>query len=234
MRLPVEKICALCHFYGILFCLDAAQTAGVVNINTDEFSPDYICGPGHKGLYGPMGTGFLIINTDTIPDSLCEGGTGSGSSELSQPLMLPDKFESGTLNLTGFAGLSAGIDFVSDKGTDTIFRHELNIISSIHDSFADMKEIELYTARPDGFSYVPLLSFNVKGMHSEEVAEYLNKHFDIYVRAGLHCSPLAHRSYSTDDRGTVRICPSAFTSNIASKSVVNAVYNLVKVKKIII
>lgn len=234
VKLPVEKICTLCHFYGVLFCLDVAQTAGVVNINIDEFSPDFVCGAGHKGLYGPMGTGFLIINTENIPSSLCEGGTGSGSSELSQPSMLPDRFESGTQNLTGFAGLSAGIDFVNGKGVDNLLRHELGIVTSIYDKFADMKGIELYTSRPDEYGYVPLLSFNVTDMHSEEVAEYLNKHFDIYVRAGLHCSPLAHRSYNTQDRGTVRICPSAFTGVYASKSIVNAVFSLVKVKKIFI
>ena len=234
VKLPVERICALCHFYGILFCLDAAQTAGIVDIDVKNSDFDFLCAPGHKGLYGPMGTGFLIINCDEIPDSLIEGGTGSGSSDLSQPLMLPDKFESGTQNLLGVAGLSAGIEFVSKKTTKRILKHEMNIVKTIYSAFKDMVNVELYTSYPDVNTHVPLISFNVKEMYSEEVAEYLNKNFDIYVRAGLHCSPLAHKCYNTTDRGTVRICPSVFTSINDAKAVINAVYILSKSKKILI
>ncbi len=234
VKLPVSRLCALCHFYDILFCLDAAQTAGIVKIDINDCAADFVCVPGHKGLYGPMGTGILIINTDKPIKCLVEGGTGSGSSENSQPEMLPDKFESGTQNLHGIAGLSSGIDFVNRKGSDRIIDHEMKLINSVYNTFSELKEVELYTQPPDITSHVPLLSFNVKGMYSEDVSDYLNKEFNIYVRAGLHCSPLAHKSYSTIDRGTIRICPSAFTSQSDMKTFVNALFRLVRTKKIFI
>lgn len=234
VKLPVSRICALCHFYDILFCLDAAQTAGIINIDMKEFNPDFVCAPGHKGLYGPMGTGLLIINTDNVPESLVEGGTGSGSSEYTQPDMLPDKFESGTQNLHGIAGLATGIDFVISKKTEKIVNHEMHLINWIYNEFSNMKSVEIYTKKPHIDTHVPLLSFNIKDMYSEEVADYLNKYYRIFVRAGLHCSPLAHKSYATINRGTVRICPSAFTSFGEAKQTVNAVNKLIQNKKIFI
>lgn len=234
VKLPVQRLCALCHFYGILFCLDAAQTAGIVDIDINDYCIDYLCAPGHKGLYGPMGTGLLIINSQRLPESLIEGGTGSGSSDFSQPEMLPDKYESGTHNLSGVAGLSSGVDFVMKKKPEIILRHEMNIIRFIYSAFENIPSVELYTSAPDIKAYVPLLSFNIKGYYSEEVAEFLNKDFNIYVRAGLHCSPLAHQSFNTSNRGTVRICPSVFTSISDAKALINAVYILSKSKKILI
>lgn len=212
IKLPVSRISALCHYYGILFCLDVAQTAGIVDIDVKNMDVDFICAPGHKGLYGPMGTGFLIINCDEVPDSLCEGGTGSGSLELSQPLMLPDKFESGTLNLSGIAGLSAGVDFVKKKGTGVILSHEFSLIKELYTKLKDIDCVQLYTKMPELHSHVPLLSFNIKGMSCDEAASILDRRFGICVRAGLHCSPMAHRSFDTDSVGTIRVCPSAFTT----------------------
>ena len=124
MILPIERIAALCRINGILFCVDAAQSAGIADINISDGSIDYLCTAGHKGLYGHMGTGLLIINSETTPDSLIQGGTGSDSANLNQPEILPDKYESGTPNLPGIAGLNAGIKFVLNRKPKKIYNSE--------------------------------------------------------------------------------------------------------------
>lgn len=210
IRLPVERICALCHNYGILFCLDAAQSAGVFDINIEKDNYDFVCCAGHKGLYGPMGVGVLVINCDTIPDSLTEGGTGSESQNLSQPDFTPDKFESGTLNVSGICGLKKGIEVVLDKTPMMISNIEMAHIRLLYSKLKTMQKIKLYTEMPTLEYYAPVLSFNVDGRSSEEVASLLNKH-SIAVRAGLHCAPLAHKCKNTLDIGTVRVSPSIFT-----------------------
>ncbi len=231
IKLPVKRIAALCKYYGVLFCLDAAQSAGVVPIDINDIGADFICVPGHKGLYGPMGTGLLLINTDKIPDSLYQGGTGSSSLEFKEPDILPDKFESGTLNYPGFVSLSKGIDFVSSKSIDRISNHEMKFIRKIYTKLKSMKNIKLYTKLADRENYVPLMPFNVKDKDPAKVAEVLDKNYGICVRAGFHCSPLAHKYMNTGDSGTVRICPSAFTTEKEVDIFINAVYNISKNKK---
>lgn len=224
---PYERICALCHQYGLLTCVDAAQGGGVFNFNLSESSIDYLCLAGHKGLYGPMGTGVLIINCDTVPDSLTEGGTGSNSAQYSQPMILPDRFESGTVNLPGIAGLGAGIDFVKTKGINNIYEKELYLVQLIYNKLNDMDKIELYTDYPQYGKYAPVISFNVKGRSCEEIAEILSEKYNIAVRSGLHCAPLAHKSRNTFDTGTIRAVPSAFTTNKHIYSFVSALYKII-------
>ncbi len=234
IKLPISRIGALCHYYGVLFCVDAAQTVGIIDIDMSDQSIDYLCMPGHKGLYGPMGTGVLIINCNTAPDSLCQGGTGSSESGYGQPQVLPDKYESGTLNLTGIVGLSAGIDFITQRKSDAILNHEMNLVRKLYDKLSYNDNVILYTQKPEVNHYTPLLSFNIKGMDSEETAHLLDKYFGIAVRAGIHCSPLAHKYMNTDSVGTVRVCPSVFTKESDINSIVNGVYRLSKFKKITI
>lgn len=228
IKLPVKRIAALCKYYGVLFCIDVAQSAGVVPIDIKDIGADFFCAPGHKGLYGPMGTGILLINTDKIPESLFEGGTGSSDLDLSFPDILPDKYESGTMNYSGFSGLSKGIDFVNLKTIERISNHEIKLIRKIYSKLKQMKNIELYTRMPDIENFVPLMSFNVKENDPVKVAETLDKQYGVCVRAGLHCSPLAHKYMKTGDSGTVRICPSAFTSEKEADFFINAVYNISK------
>ena len=228
IKLPVKRIAALCKYYGVLFCIDVAQSAGVVPIDIKDIGADFICAPGHKGLYGPMGTGLLLINTDKIPESLFEGGTGSSDLDLSFPDILPDKYESGTMNYSGFSGLSKGIDFVNLKTIERISNHEIKLIRKIYSKLKQMKNIELYTRMPDIENFVPLMSFNVKENDPVKVAETLDKQYGVCVRAGFHCSPLAHKYMKTGDSGTVRICPSAFTSEKEADFFINAVYNISK------
>ena len=212
IKLPVERICALCHQYGILTCVDAAQTAGIVPIDLSDSSIDYLCLAGHKSLYGPMGTGALIINSGTIPDSLIEGGTGSNSDNYNQPEILPDRFESGTQNLIGIAGLSSGIDFIKSKGIMSIYKKEMLLVKKAYYELKKMNNVTLYTNEPDVEYYVPVLSFNVKGVNCETVSEILSEKYNIATRSGLHCAPLAHKSYNTFETGTVRIVPSVFNT----------------------
>jgi len=223
IMLPVARISALCHQYDIPLCLDAAQTAGVVPIDVVNMGIDYLCAPGHKGLYGPMGTGIIIINNTVIPDSLMEGGTGSVSNLRQQPDIMPDKLESGTLNVPGIVGLNAGIDFIKKKGIDNIFSHEMKLIQHLYDSLAKMHKVNLFTEKPDRENFVPLLSFSVTGYNSEDIAHMLNQKYKIAVRAGLHCAPLAHEYMNTIDEGTVRVCPSIFNNiyqiNILSQAI---------------
>ncbi len=230
VKLPVSRIAALCKYYGILFCLDAAQTAGVETIDINELGVDFLCAPAHKGLYGTMGTGILIINTDKIPEPLCEGGTGSGSLEIGQPLALPDRFESGTINLSGICALRKGISFVKQKTTDKIRDYEMNLMHTLYSELSKNKEVILYTHPPVKHTHVPILSFNLKDKTCEEVAAMLDRRFLIAVRAGIHCSPLAHRTMGTDTSGTVRVAPSAFTTKDNVHSLIRAVNIISKTK----
>lgn len=224
--LPVRRLCALAHSYGVLFCLDAAQSAGVLDISMDD-GYDFVCCAGHKSLYGPMGTGILLTGEGRELEPLTEGGTGSSSAEAAMPDYLPDRLESGTLNVPGVIGLSAGVRFLRDKGIKNIYKKEIGDISYLYDALYEMKKIKMYVPHPSDIPCAPVLSFTVDGADSETVAAYLNKEHGIAVRAGLHCAPLAHRHMCTEKGGTVRIAPSMFTSRRELQIFVNAVNKFV-------
>ena len=212
--LPVRRLCALAHSNGILFCLDAAQSAGVLPIDIGQDGYDYVCCAGHKGLYGPMGTGLLLIGGHApVPDPLIAGGTGSESSDPLTPDYLPDRLESGTLNVPGIVGLSAGTDFVRRQGIANLCRKELAHIHFLYDRLKETDRVRLYTPHPDEVPVAPVLSFSVDGVDSETVAAYLDRHDQIALRAGLHCAPLAHKHMGSETGGTVRVAPSVFTTH---------------------
>lgn len=211
VKLPVERISAMLKQYGILTCIDTAQTAGVVPLNFEDSDIDYICAAGHKGLFGPMGTGILITNRGLKTKPFVYGGTGSRSSEKEQPNIMPDKFESGTLNLPGIAGLKAGAEFVYNMDIKNIHQKEMNLIIKLYDQLEKIDAVKLYTKRPNHKKFVPLLLFNIKNKNSEEVARYLSEH-SIAVRAGLHCAPLAHKQLGTIETGGIRVAPSVFNN----------------------
>ncbi|MFR1179267.1 MAG: cysteine desulfurase [Acutalibacteraceae bacterium] len=223
IRLPISRICAMAHEYGIPMLVDAAQSAGHIPIDLQETQIDYLCLAGHKGLYGPMGTGILITSHGEELPTIIEGGTGINSETYVQTNVMPEKFESGTQNLIGIAGLHAGIKFLNTAKVEKIAKHEHDLINYLYERLSELKNVELYMSRPDPKYFVPLLSFNVVGMHSENVGAILNKH-QIYVRPGLHCAPAAHRFCETLERGAVRVCPSAFTR----KSDIDALIEVVK------
>ena len=232
VKLPIERIAALCRLNGILFCVDAAQSAGTADINLSDSCIDFLCTAGHKGLYGPMGTGLLIINSETTPDSLIQGGTGSDSANLNQPEILPDKYESGTPNLPGIAGLNAGIKFVLNRKPNKIYNSELSLAKTLYEKLKRTENVILYTHIPDINNSVPVISFNIKNTESETVAKILNDNYNIAVRAGLHCAPLAHKSFGTQDTGTVRAVVSAFTDKNDVIYFANAVRSISKNNKL--
>ncbi|MGN0471173.1 MAG: aminotransferase class V-fold PLP-dependent enzyme [Acutalibacteraceae bacterium] len=210
IKLPIERISALAHEYGLLFAVDAAQSAGIVPIDVQQCGIDFLCVAGHKGLYGVMGTGILILSENAIPDTIIEGGTGSNSVSFEQPQELPDRFESGTPNVSGIVGLRAGIQFVRQKKPENIAKHEFMLIQRLYRELAKMKKIRLYMPMPTPQYFVPILSFNIEGYDSETAAAILNKN-NIAVRAGLQCSPAAHKMCGTLESGAVRISPSVST-----------------------
>ena len=211
VRLPIGRIAALAHQYGIPVCVDAAQSAGLFPVFLEEDGIDYVCAAPHKGLYAPMGTGLLLAADGSALDTILEGGTGTISVSLDQPGELPERLESGTINVPGVAGLRAGLAFVRDKGTERILTHEVGLMRTLHRALARTNGVELFTPEPDGESFAPVVSFRVRGVPSEETASLLASK-GIAVRAGLHCAPCAHRAFGTLDSGTVRVCPSAFTT----------------------
>lgn len=223
IKLPINRIAALCKINGLLFCTDAAQTAGIIPISLKNSDIDFLCTAGHKGLYGPMGTGLLVINSKTIPESLVQGGTGSMSAQVNQPQVLPDKFESGTHNLPGIAGLNEGIKYVLRKTPQKIYDYEMSLAKRLYDGISTIEGIELYTKRPEKEEAVPVISFNLKDMESERTAQILNDKYNIAVRAGLHCAPLAHKSFGTLEKGTVRAVISSFTTQGEVNLFVNSI-----------
>ncbi len=221
IRLPVERITALSHEYRIPVAVDCAQSAGVLPVDLADGGVDYLCAAGHKGLYGPMGTGLLVTARGGGLKTLIEGGTGTNSAELEQPLSMPDRMESGTQNMPGIAGLRAGIEFVRSLGTERIFHHEMTLVQYLYRRLAALRNVVLYTPEPTERYFAPVLSFNVGDLPSEAVGRSLNER-GIAVRTGLHCAPAAHRFYGTLERGAVRVCPSAFTRRAEMDRLVQA------------
>lgn len=194
--LPVEEMAALCRHYGVPFVVDAAQSAGVLDISLETLGADFIAMPGHKGLLGPQGTGLLLCGR--LPEPLLCGGTGSNSRDAQMPDFLPDRAEAGTVNVPGIAGLAAGMRYVNRVGTESIFRREQAQARRCAEGLRALGFPVFCGDRQAGtVSFLP-------GMDCEEAAMRLAQQ-GIAVRAGLHCAPLAHESAGTLDTGTVRV-----------------------------
>ena len=205
--LLAAEVAALCRERGVPFILDASQSVGVLEVDWAALDADFIAMPGHKGLYGPQGTGILICKH--VPEkTIIEGGTGSESKRWEMPETLPDRLEAGTPNIPGISGLLEGIRFVERRGTERILAHERNLLKRLAGGLFQIPGIHLYAAA-DFKQQTGVLSFNLEGIDCEAVAEALGRS-DVAVRAGLHCAPLAHQAAGTLDRGTVRISISAF------------------------
>lgn len=226
---PIERIGNVCKEEGILFTVDAAQSAGVLDIDLERIPIDFLCIAPHKGLYAPTGTGVLILGDD-MPDTLFEGGTGTESVNFVQPELPPERYESGTVNLSGIAGISAGIDFINSKGRSVIHKHECDLVRRIYDGLNHIRGVRLYTDVPDE-NFAPVLSFNLGGINSVEVASKLDE-LGFATRAGLHCAPNAHKRIGTIKQGTVRVSPSAFTSQNDADRLIDAVERIAGATKL--
>lgn len=208
---PVRRLAALAHRYSVRFIADAAQTAGIMPVCIESDGADIICAPGHKCLYAQMGTGFMASAKNIKLDTLIQGGTGSASLSASQPSEPPERFEAGTLNNSGIISLGAGIDFINKRGMENIYGHEMRLARFLYDGINQTPNTRLYVPRPENGKSAPIVAFNMDGKSSESVAASLAAH-DIAVRAGYHCSALAHSFFKTLDTGVVRLCPSVFTT----------------------
>ena len=201
---PVERIARLCKSRGVPLIVDASQSAGVLPVDLEGWGAAFVAMPGHKGLYGPQGTGLLLCGGEAQP--LLFGGTGSLSARQDMPDFLPDRLEAGTHNVCGAAGLLEGMKFVSRTGTARIHRHERDLVCRMMDRLERIPGVTVFRG---GGNQSGLCSAVIGGMDCEEVGEALAKR-GIAVRAGLHCAPLAHQTAGTQDTGTIRFSFSAF------------------------
>ncbi len=214
LTLPIYNIGKLCRQYEIKFIVDGAQSVGTHNININECNIDALCAPGHKGLYGPQGTGFVVFNdkysTEKTISRLAPfiyGGNGFNSADKNMPDILPEKYEGGTLNTPGIAGLCEGIKFVKSQGEEKIFNDISLLYSRAYDIVSSIPNTTIYCGE---IKKSCCLLFNVNDVPCDTVADMLNDD-NICVRAGLHCSPLAHKKLNTQN-GAVRASFSCFNN----------------------
>ena len=206
-RIPIEEIGRLCRSRGLLFIADGAQAAGHRNIRMADMCIDVLCLPGHKGLYGPQGTGLMIIGTDDIGEAFIKGGSGSDSLSPHMPEILPDRYEAGTANTPGIAGLLEGIRFVRETGLKKIETIEKELWYRLYSRIGGDKRFLIY-----GDVYPSsVLLLNKKGRSPSELGRYLSER-GICTRSGLHCAPLAHKTLGTGENGGVRISFSVFNT----------------------
>ncbi|NLK38813.1 MAG: aminotransferase class V-fold PLP-dependent enzyme [Clostridiales bacterium] len=199
--LPIEEIGALCRANNITFIVDAAQSAGLYDIDIKKMNIDVLCAPGHKALYGPQGVGFLLAADNLRFDSFIEGGSGMNSLDREMPDYLPERMEGGTLSTPCIAGLCEGIKTVKNLGPDMIRQKEAALAKKAAEMLQNIKGLTLYA--PDHLD-TGTLSFNIKEKKGGDIASRLNT-AGICVRSGFHCSPLAHATLNTGDDGAVRL-----------------------------
>ncbi|WP_338824002.1 Cysteine desulfurase [Moorella humiferrea] len=225
--MPVQAIAAVAHRHGVPVLLDAAQTAGVYTVDVRELDVDFLAFTGHKGLLGPTGTGGLYIRPGLDLRPLKEGGTGSVSRLEYMPENLPDRFEAGTLNMVGIAGLKAALEYILNQGIDRIRAHEEELTARMLAGLAGLPGVTVYGPRETARK-VGVVSFNLKELAPEEVAYALDEGHDIMVRVGLHCAPLAHKTIGTLERGTVRASVSYFNTAEEIDTFLTAVRDIVE------
>lgn len=209
---PLEEVCRRLRDRRGLLLVDAAQSAGHVPIDTDRLGIDLLALPGHKGLLGPMGTGVLYMRPELQQrvEPLRRGGTGTRSDEDRQPSELPDRYESGTLNTPGLAGLAAGLDYVNERGIDALRQHELELTAQLIEGINALDGVHLVGPGATA-ERVGVVSVTVDGYEPGEVAALLESQFGIQVRAGIHCAPRLHEALGTrDGGGTVRFSTGPF------------------------
>lgn len=201
--LPVGDIGDIVQSHGAVFLVDAAQSAGILDIDVKKMNIDLLAFPGHKGLLGPQGTGGLYISPDLDLEPLMHGGTGSQSENSDQPSVRPDRYEAGTQNAVGIAGLLAGVQKVKSIGTSNIHQKEWELTQKLMEGLTRIKGIKLL-GPSIGAPRTGIVSFVIEGEESANIAYRLDREYKIAVRAGMHCTPLAHTAVETLESGAVR------------------------------
>lgn len=212
---------------NILYLVDASQTAGVYSIDVKDMNVDMIAAPGHKCLLGPQGTGILYIREGLSVDILKEGGTGSKSEDLFQPEIVPDRYESGTHNTPGIAGLNEGVKFILEKGIDNIRLHEEELCQYMLDKLEEVPNINIYGTK-DSKKRAAVIAINIGDMDSGEITFILDSEYDIATRSGIHCAPLAHKTLGTLEQGAVRFSLGYFNTKEEIDKAVEALKEISK------
>jgi cysteine desulfurase/selenocysteine lyase len=208
---PVADIGRLCRERGVLFLVDAAQTIGVLPIDVQGMHISLLAFPGHKGLFGPTGTGGLYVAPGVPIRAWREGGTGGDSKSPTQPTGFPEFLEGGTPNLLGIVGMIAGLDFVEERGVEAIHRHEVELCERLRAAVAD-NPLVVPVGHADVSRRVGTFSFRCEAMPSEDLAGILDTSFGICVRAGNHCAPYIHQAVGSYDDGLARVSPGPFNT----------------------
>lgn len=230
--MPVADIGRIARKHGLVFCVDAAQTAGCCPIDVKEMNIDLLAFTGHKSLFGPSGTGGLYIRDglEKRIEPLCVGGTGSRSEVEEQPDFMPDRYEAGTPNTVGIAGLQAGVDFVLSEGIAQIKKKEEELVQTFMEGVKDLAGMTIY-GQIDSQKQTPVVSFNIAGMDPAAVALELDECFNIMARSGIHCAPSAHKTIGTYPQGTVRFSFSYFNTQEQIARAVEAIKKISRRRK---
>jgi len=225
---PLAEVGALAADRNLLFLVDAAQSLGHFPIDVSELGCHLLAAPGHKGLLGPLGTGILYlakgIESELVP--IRQGGTGTRSDDEHQPETMPDRYESGNLNVAGIAGLNAGLEWLNELGLAKIASHEGERTQQLLSGLAETPAVTVY-GPPTCESRLGVVSFNVAGFDPQEVAAGLDAVAGIEVRSGLHCAPRMHTSLGTSPAGTVRTSVGPFTTPDDINTLVDALREMV-------
>ncbi|MDL2264600.1 aminotransferase class V-fold PLP-dependent enzyme [Synergistaceae bacterium OttesenSCG-928-I11] len=223
----VPAISRLCASDGVPLVLDAAQAAGHMAIDVRELGCDALCFTGHKGLFGPQGTGGVIWKPSFahICVPLMEGGTGSFSHEDVQPDAMPDKFEAGTPNMPGIAGLHAALEFICAEGLENIVRREHELGAMLLNGLREIEDITIYGPRSDR-PRVPVIAMNFHDIDNARAAHILSTRYGIETRPGIHCSPIAHRTLGSFPQGALRLSPGYFNTDEEIEYVIRTIRTL--------
>ncbi|WP_226654121.1 aminotransferase class V-fold PLP-dependent enzyme [Guptibacillus hwajinpoensis] len=221
---PIDVIGELAKQKGITFLVDASQTAGILPIHMREMGIDLLAFPGHKGLLGPQGTGVLIVGEGMELNPLYHGGTGSSSELIGQPDQLPERLESGTLNTPGIAGLLAGLGAVKKMGLLEIRKHEQKLTEMLINGLKQIEYVFVY-GPAERLGVIP---FTIEGIDAQEIAIILDQHYQIAVRAGLHCTPLGHETIGTSSTGAVRLSVGPYNTEDEVHKVIEAIEEIVE------
>lgn len=197
--------------HGLLLIVDASQTAGSLPINVLEMGIDILCFTGHKGLFGPQGTGGLYVRDGLNLLPFKSGGSGVHSFDRYHPTDMPTALEAGTLNGHGIAGLNAGLDYILSTGVENIHAKEIALARRFVKGISDIPDLKLY-GDMDASLRAPIVSLNIGSMSSASVSDILWEDYEICVRAGAHCAPLMHKTFGTEKQGAVRFSFSCFNT----------------------
>jgi cysteine desulfurase/selenocysteine lyase len=228
--LPVAEVTPVAHQFGALVLADAAQAAGAIPIDLRQNGVDFLAFTGHKELLGPTGIGGLIISQNVDARTITPlmfGGTGSRSDSEEQPEDMPDKFESGTANMIGIAGLRAALGWINQRGLAAIGEHNKELTMMLLEGLANINGVKIY-GTPNAGNSLAIVSFTIKGKKVSEVGFRLDDEFEIMARVGLHCAPAAHRTIGSFPEGTVRFSPGIFTTTENVKQTLKAVQKVTR------